>query len=780
MPEPTHPPARPSLVPPAAPGVMRPQPRWQEVEYDHTGFYESAHAEGQYASLLVHLNQAGSALVGWAVPPPTPIPMRRVQCFSPTSKALSWDLWVRRERAVVFVADLHDRGDGLISLHAAAVPLAKTYRLTDLWYLADDPTAVLAMMRDGNAIGGLLRLPIPSGASSVRELAIQFSTFDAPGMEPLTHRTAEPRIPGYYGRLSLGKSMTAQPFHGWVSKHSRPLPGTYLDDEASKLAQPAAMRDDLTTGDLGKAIQTWRASPKTTEAEHRATVLRMILNWVKTKTPEPQVVYRGASIAALIRALSSYSVKVRDSTDQVRSRTYREWATLAYADEHRDWEANNRPANQGLVPDIEELGINLGDFLYTFTFATGAAIPLPKFITGKIPEPGKYLRLNLPFFTLGANPFYANVKLEKVKVVLDDAGKPKVDPDEGTIQTSENPFVVFDTANDHASGLVGGYLDVGTGWPTPGIDVKTLQILTTNGTLTKESFDGATFEIGQAESFKASNPLVHGHGPSSIYFSVSGESRGVPFSLRTVADVHASAAWMKVESTWDVFKPLMKPAKILKPSLNLFSGGLAEGFFMSGATGTAYNTPPETPSRPVAPSEVPVTMTLPDFFDVDSHNIPQNAGYLADFSRRTVIEATLAEYRAILQSARATRSSTGWASPEGTEEHNMRLSADRAQALAQAYLDAFYPGLVEPVPPAAINGLGEKPSLEPPLTSNLPQLQDPEKELGLTSRDPAFSAAYLKWTRDHQDQVTCWPLWRRAELRVDGVVILTVGGPQQP
>jgi hypothetical protein len=751
------------------------------VEYDHTGFYESEHTDGKYASLMVQLNQAGSALVGWGVPPPTPIPMRRVQCFSATSKVLSWDLWAQRERAVVFVADLHDRGDGLISLHAAAVPLAKSYRLSDFWYLADDPTAVLAMMRDGTALGGLLRLPVPTGAASVRPLAIQFSTFDAPGFEPLTHLNREPRIPGFYGRMSLGKSVQAQPFHGWVSKHSRPVPGTYLDDEAGKLAQAAAIREDATTGDLGRAIQTWRASVrKPAEVENRAAVLRMVLRWVKEKAPEPQAVYRAATVAALVRALSTNSVKVPDSTGKLRSRTYREWITIAYADEYRDWDTNKRPANQGLIPDIEELGINVGDFLYTFTFATGALLPLPKFITGKIPEPGKYLRLKVPGFTLGVNPFYLNVKLEKVKVVLDDAGKPKVDPDEGTIQTSATPFVVFDTNRDQASGLIGAYLDIGTGWPTPGMDLKSLQILTTNGTLNEKSFDGATFEIGQVESFKGSVSLGGGHGPSSVYFSVSGESAGVLFSLRTAVDVPKSAAWMKVESSWDVFKPLLKPAKILKPSLNLFSGGLAEGFLVSGAASTSSNKPPETPARPVAPAEVPVTLTLSDFFEVNSFNIPKNAGYLADFSRRSVIETALAEYRAILQSAHATRSSTGWASPEGTEADNMRLSTNRAQALAQAYLDAFYPGVVEVVPPASIVGLGEKPSLETPLMTNLPVLQDPEKELGLTSKDPAFASAYAKWTHDHQDQVATWPLWRRAELRVDGVVIISVGGQQQP
>jgi hypothetical protein len=756
------------------------QDRWKEIEYEHTGFYESDHTPGAYSALLVQINQAGSVLVGWAVPPPNPIPLRRAVCFSGTGDSrLTWDRWVQREVGVVFVANLQDSKGGKVLLHAAAVDLAKTQRLGDPWYLAADPTSVLALLPKDADITGLLQLPQPGGDASVRRLGIQFYLSGAPGFEPLDRLSPLPRIPGYYGKMSLATSFTAQPFHGWVTKHSRPLPRGFLDDMANKEAQAAAIRDDLTTGDLGQAIQQWQADGPVLASERRSQILKQVLSWVETTTPTPKAVYRAAAVAALLRALSSHDVKVRGTDGKVHGRTYREWITLAYADEVTAWKNNGSPAHHPYIPAVGELGINVGDFLYTMTFATGDLVPLPKFLTGMVPEPGKYMRLKLPGFTIGFNPFYMNIKLERVDVALDSDGTPTVNPD-GTIQAKVLGPAVFDTSHDYASGLIGVYLDVGTGWPSPGIDMKSLQILSGNGTLRKESFDGATFEIGQVASPTVSYPLAHAQGPASVIFSVSGEDRGVPFSLRTVVDVPRSAAWMNPESSWDVFKPLLKPAKMFKPSLNLFSGGMAEGYLRSGAAGTSVHQAPEVPERPAPVAEVPVTLALDDFFEVDSYSIPQTAGYVADFSRRSLMETALAEYRAILTCPQATRSITGWASPEGSEHDNLRLSDNRARSLAQAYLDAFVPGLVERVPDDAVVGRGEGPALEPPAATNVPRLQDPETELHLTSKDPAFPAAYRAWKAAHRDQVDCWPQWRRAELRVEGLVIISVGGQQQP
>jgi hypothetical protein len=85
-----------------------------------------------------------------------------------------------------------------------------------------------------------------------------------------------------------------------------------------------------------------------------------------------------------------------------------------------------------------------------------------------------------------------------------------------------------------------------------------------------------------------------------------------------------------------------------------------------------------------------------------------------------------------------------------------------------------------PIADKDIIGLGETPALEPPVVTNIPRLEDPETVLGMTSKHPGFAAAYEKWSVDHNVQTAYWPLWRKAQLRVDGQVIISAGGRQQP
>lgn len=780
LPGPAARPTRPTSQGIASPAQGRSQitPLRRYLNEAYTGFYESAHSiGGPYPALLVQINQAGQTLVGWAVPPPIGIRIRPVGCFSPGSVQLSAKRWDERTVGVLFIASLDSAVGPTISLWSTPVALhTKWNAISDKWFLSADPTDVLARLRAGVPGDSMQLGELRLGSGDQPQLQIQFSD-GAPGFEALTQVSDLPRIPGFYGEMTLGQSFTANPFHVWVTTHSRPLPTSYLDEEADRLApnQPA-------TSPLGDAIQVWQAAQDPQRSQLRAHVLKPLLSWLTATTPGPPAVYRGRAKAALFRALARNVVKATDSSGAPHSRYYREWVTLAYAEEYEAWQNHNRPANHPFVPAVADLGLQFGNYLYTFTFATGSLIPLPKWITGKIPEPGKYLRVKFPGGTAGFNPFYMDVKRELVTAVFDADGKPKIGSN-GMIETSAKSKPEFDTSEDFMSGIVGCFLDVGVGFPKPGIDVKSVEILSYNGTLTKDSFNHASFELGQIKSPSIATPTGGAQGPASVIFAVNKDSDGETYDLMTVVEIPRSAALKKPSSTSDFFAPLLKPSKMLKPDGSLGSAGIGRGFFMTGPRGTREEKTVEPSARPAPPAEAVVRMDLEDFFEVDSHVIPATPGYLtALFSRRSILEASLAEYLSVIINPNAERDCIGWASPEGPADRNLTLSLRRAGALAQAYLDAFRPGTVAPIPDKYILGRGEAPSLEPPVVTNVPQLQDPETVIGMPATDPRFAAAYKKWTEDpaNKRQIDTWPHWRKAQLRVNGQVIILVGGKQNP
>ena len=731
---------------------------------DLTGFYESSGdpRHGRYPSLLLQCNQAGETLVGWVVPPPTGIPLCPTKCFAPHDDLSA--KWSRREIGIVFIADLSGRGDGFCSLQAAPVRLLTTYAFGDPWYIDVDPTVVLDRIRDsGSLTDGLLRLGDPKGSAADRELRINFSALGAPGFEAIERVSDQPRIPSQVGSSTLlppppGQApFTSQPFQTWVSTHSRPLPLGYLDDRAAALAPDAQPGDDMRTGPLGRAIQEWNATTDDLlRGERRAAVFDLVLSWLQA-VPEPKAVYRDSALHALRRVLIANRCKV-PGAPPIQSKSYRDWLSRAYSEEYDRWIANGRRAHHRYVPVVSELGFDIGDCLYTFKFSVlGAGL-------------GK-----LPLLRLGLSAFKVDIKKQHVDLILGSDGKPKIN-DDGTIAIGPKSQTLWDTTAN-SSFLIGAIADVGLGFPLPGLNIERVQILTTNDALTKDSFDGARFEVGQLRSPSGSTSIVSAHGPFSMAFSVSKQDARGGFSLSTVVDVPASVDPMTLTAWTDFFKPLLRPAKVFTPSLSLASAGYATGWFFSGARQPSV-TPVEPPRRPTPPAAAVVDAELDEFFAVDSHDIPAQSHYLGILSRRNVFEASLAEYRTVFINPGATVDATGWASPEGSAAHNADLSSRRAHALAQAYLDAFEPGTVAPVD--SVNGLGEAPALDPPTTTGVPKLDDPETVLGMTSGDPAFPTAYETWKALHLDQVACWPAWRMAQLRVNGLAMLSAGGKQLP
>ncbi|MFC7724171.1 hypothetical protein ACFQW6_03565 [Nocardioides sp. GCM10028917] len=724
-------------------------------------------------------------IVGWVTSPPRRIPIRASKCFSPKSPQLSPDAWAIRNVAIVFVGYLNDPRVDVrereISLHCAAVPLSDVYDAHHRWFPDVDPAQVFGRLQSrAETEIGTLRL----GSGNERRMQIQFH-HDAPGFEELRQLHTTPRIPGFYGAMTRTQDIASEPFRSWLLHHSRPIPPGYLEDSARTLAPDARSRDDITTGPLGQAIQRWHASKEPLRRENRGKIFDHLVRWLGDSNPLPAPLYRAHTLSALNAALSVNRVKV-DENGSTRVDSYRNWITLAYAEEVDRWNNAGRPSNQPYVPAIGNMGIEDGDYLYTFTFETGAALPLPKVVTGKIPEPGNYVRFRVPGFSIGFNPFYANVRLQKVEAVRDGQGRAQVDA-KGKIRVTPKGEPIFDTAHDSLSGLIGVFIDVGFGFPKPGLNIKEVQILSANGTLTKNSFDGASFQIGTIKGPGATGPLEAGaQAGGSVAFSVSRDSGGVKFDLTTLVDIPPSLTNLQADKPGDFLKPLLSPGQVrakyqdlLKPSWNLFSGGLALGYFVAGGRSTRITPSIDTPAPPARPAEVAIGLDLDDFFELNKSEIPTNQAYISTYSRLAVVEASLAEYLAVLINPSATRFALGWTSPEGETLHNLKLSVDRAQALAHAYLDAFPAGRVPPIPPGNIIGRGEGPSLEKPGDRGV-QLQDPEAALGMTARNPSFRASYEEWVRRNADQVALWPGWRRAQLQVDGVVIIALGAPQKP
>lgn len=752
------------------------QPRWMRP--DLTGFYEAQPRGANYAPLLVQLNQAGNTLVGWVVPPPTNVPMRTPVCFSDNNPRLNTRLWTDNLVGLVFVGDRGspDPIDGSIRLHAGAVSLASTYAPSDVWYLAADPSMVLNLLLsdpEKRLVHGRLRTSTRSLPNHI-QVTVQVTFNDSPdGWETLTQLNSMPRIPGAHGARTFDGSFSTEPFRSWAATHSRPLPSRFLNEIAARIALDAKPRDDISTGELGQAIQSWYLSDKALRAEKREQVFKPLRTWLDN-TPGCKGVYGPPARSALLRALASNVCKVKDSTGMVHGKTYRDWLTIAYGEEVDHWRRTGQRTNDLNVPRMGEVGLGAGDFIYTFTFSRPGDIAVPKTVLKKLPAPvaealkklSGYTRYSGNGVTLGINVFYANVKKEQVNLKLDPEGKPAVKADGTFDATRVGATPAFDTSRDKLSGLIGVYVDMGAGFPVPGVHFTSLEMLSAIGTLTKDSFNHSVFEVGQVST--PSVPAVGAKGPVSVMFSISKDTPEEHLALSTVFETPAATP-----------KSISDLAKIFQKWQLELSFGNAVGYFVSGAQGTTETKPEPVPVKPAASAEVAVALRDNNFFAVGKHEIPPTPGYIGPFSRRNVLETCYAEYCCLAINPTATRASYGWASPEYDSIYNLELSQDRARALAKAYLDSFEPGLVTPFADENIIGYGEGPSLSHLLFPEQPPLQNPEEAIRMSSASPGYSVALENWKRHHPDQVKIWFMWRRAELMIDGLVVVSVGAGEQ-
>ncbi len=690
-------------------------------------------------------------------------PAARVRGSAPTATG---PRWARREIALIFVVDLdvakRDKQDGSAPVYSATVPLSTRTGASDVWYPSADPSEVLSRLSSGSgSVLGRLRI---SGSGAKQLLEVQFEQDAA--YEKLLRLNTLPRVPAADGARTASQGPGKNPFSIWAATHARPIPQGYLEDAAAALANDWSTRHSPkpppnTLADLAYA---WYTSTGPVRQARRESFLTRIINWLARTTPQPDWAYAGQTRSALLGALATHGIELLNENGALSSRTYLRLLEHACTEEKQHWVDKGRSGVDPTTP-LSFVATRLATFLYTFELDTASLVSLPGEVSKMVPEPGKYLRLSGRGWTVGLNPFYMQVKKERVEVKTDIEGKPSVGKD-GKIECTSRS-TVFDTRRTALSGLIGSFGDVGVGYPSPGLDTKRFELLTTYD-LSKNDFDGASFEIGTFSVGTVKVLTGSGQVAKSVMFHVWKEDPAMPYDLSTIVQVPTGIN-APASNTLQEFIT----ASNLEPSGNVAAAGLGRGWFKAGAQ-VPEVTPVPAPSRPVPTAELDVAARIENCFTVNSNLISDLARPIGQFTTRTVLEVSLAENRAALVNPFVPRDFLGWASPEGRTSDNQDLSVARAQALAQAYQDAFPAGSVPAIDWSRVVGFGEIPA------ETVGGLDDPETVLGMDSTNPAFRAAYNAWLRKNPAQTAQWPDWRRAELRISGRTIISASGPQTP
>jgi len=177
----------------------------------------------------------------------------------------------------------------------------------------------------------------------------------------------------------------------------------------------------------------------------------------------------------------------------------------------------------------------------------------------------------------------------------------------------------------------------------------------------------------------------------------------------------------------------------------------------------------ERTSVTVRERAVALTEPVPAAFAYDSWALddPRPA---ASSTRREVLEARLAELRAIIGTTGPPLILIGLTSPEGREDYNMALSFNRIIAIDQAIRDAFGPVYEKARNPAIRVSLGEGPS-----KATGSQVQHGVTIVGGRLPDPEAwpsRAAYL--ASPEGGRAAEWPLWRRVDVYIEGLLAVQV------
>ena len=373
--------------------------------------------------------------------------------------------------------------------------------------------------------------------------------------------------------------------------------------------------------------------------------------------------------------------------------------------------------------------------------------------------------------------FSLHVRKVPVEFLLDPNGARKVDGD-GTPQVV-NPAVLTDPkAGTNFGGdgdlLVGGFVDVGVGLglsidsglsrsdsaPTAkrkdlGGDSLGTVTFYSSADLRSEAFEGAWFTIA---TLKGPSAKV-GNWVGFTAFSTTFHQFWLANNVVLNAVVTDTLAWKPpTMPSWDL---LFGGVSGIKSYIEGWVKGNASATLFEISEGFGYVThlsgglpAPRPTGGSVMPDYSPVQGAEAGIvlFAVDSAQFRVGGDITQD--GRYLLDASLATMRPLLTAGPdRVINIDGYTSPEQTRCYNQALSEARADFVGQAVLDAFGTA----IPGTNVAGRGEQPSLQ-----SGTGLQNPPD-------DPGGLAAFIA---ANPGQVAKWPEWRKAEISVQGSVVV--------
>ncbi|MEO7042606.1 MAG: hypothetical protein ABI035_10130, partial [Gemmatimonadaceae bacterium] len=375
----------------------------------------------------------------------------------------------------------------------------------------------------------------------------------------------------------------------------------------------------------------------------------------------------------------------------------------------------------------------LGDFCYTIKFESTGAEPMI-------------------IIKVGVYAFLATIKKDRIaykrdsahRIIFDGTGAPSYSVTGNVFDSAQNPA-------GPKRGYIGAFVDVGIGL---GFSLKVLGAGNGLGEMTFLSSQDLNFEEFKDAKFAVAQ--VAGPTASMGNFITMDSFKSTYVEL-TLADGRVLATTMTKH--FEISPPsLPKPSDLRDPAkyIDKWFAAKLEGkvFDLSEGFGGFALAPAGDITHPVrvqlpdpeAATQAATTRTIDTYFSVNSANI--NKFDANGISPRYSLEVFLAIDRALFTVADLRLRVWGYASPEYTVPYNLGLSQARAAAVMQAVRDAFGPLLT--VQDVVVTGLGEAPAEKN-------GLHDPE-----TTPDFNTKYAYEK---------AKWPDWRRVDLEVEGTII---------
>jgi len=385
---------------------------------------------------------------------------------------------------------------------------------------------------------------------------------------------------------------------------------------------------------------------------------------------------------------------------------------------------------------FQALGIRgFGRFIYTLTFKTKDA-----------PIKNRYV------VQFGLSGFVATIKKE---IEVDVSGKTERKPDTtaGWAKSEEKLFFGVYGEGGVAAGWDIANMKLKSG--KPGSKPGSVEIQTFVDIPSVTDFNGANFSITALKLGSLSSPVGGAKLIDSAFFQIS-LSNGVFLDAVVETNLKISAK-IDEKSIFEAFRKESLDPKDFLPSVSIIS--LTKGWGKFILNPDKVEAPPPR-AVTFAEQKRHVRRTTPITFDVDSAEL---IGF-----QRVWFEWALAMDRALYTEGEGTLVARGFASPEASKDHNLKLSEARAFTIMQGIQDAFGSQLSVSDLNRKAEGLGEDPSEEP-----LPKgdgLLDPE------AGPPAGMSAEAFKVRIHEEQRKFWPRWRRVDVIVNGVVSVRVMG----